>query len=86
MEQPQSHEYQHDYQEELFTVFGEKGTSRLLSQIAHDNPSLTSQDVLVHAWSIISEATAYMMPADQETLTEAAIDVHEGYEAYRRIS
>lgn len=82
--QPQEQKPQ--YKDDLVSVFGEEGTTRLLSQIAHDDPSLTNDDVLQQAWSIIPEATAYMMPADLDTLTNAAILVHEGYEAHRRIS
>jgi hypothetical protein len=85
MEKP-SHEQEPAYKDDLVSVFGEEGTVRLLSQIAHDDPTLSNEDVLQHAWSIIPEATAYMMPADTETLTNAAILVHEGYEAHRRVT
>ena len=86
MESEQFSDYAQEYEQNLIEVFGEDGTNRLLRQIAHDNPSLDNDDVIVHAYSIIPEATAYMLPADQSTLTEAAILVYEDYEAHRRIS
>ena len=71
---------------DLRRVFGEDGRDKLASQIAHDNPSLSKIDILRHSWSLIPEATEYMMPASQEDLTVRAILIHEGYEAERRIS
>ena len=66
-------------------VFGRDGANKLTGQISHDNPSLTEEEVIGQAWSLISEATAYMMPADADTLTEHAINIHEEYEGFRRI-
>ena len=72
-----------DYQNDLNLVFG-VGSYKLVDQITHDNPELSSEDALFYAWSLISEATAYMNPTSQEVLTESAIVIHEGYEALRR--
>lgn len=82
--QPQEQKPQ--YKDDLVNVFGEDGTARLLNQITHDNSSLTNDEVLQYAWAIIPEASAYMMPADQDTLIDAAILEHENYEAHRRVS
>ncbi len=69
---------------DLRRVFGEDFT-RLLNQIQHDNPALDDKEIILQAWSLVPEATAYMQPADSETLLENAILIHEGYEAFRRI-
>ncbi len=68
---------------DLNSVFGDDYV-RLLDQISHDNPALCDKEVLLCAWSLIPEATAYMQPAHPETLLENAILIHEGYEAFRR--
>jgi hypothetical protein len=70
---------------DILCVFGQDGANKLSKQISHDNPSLTEDEVIEEAWSIIPEATAYMMPADHDTLTQNAIIIHEGYEAFRRV-
>jgi hypothetical protein len=70
---------------DLTRVFGE-GTTKLVAQISQDNPALDENEVIEYAWSLIPEATAYMMPADPKDLTENAINIHEGYEAFRRKS
>lgn len=72
-----------DYQADLDRIFG-AGADTITAQIAHDNPSLSAEEVLEEAWSLIPEATAYMMPASQEDLTTSAILLHEDYEAHRR--
>lgn len=69
---------------DLVATFGLDGTTKLVSQISYDHPALTEDEVVRQAWSLISEATAYALPATQETLTESAINTHEGYEAIRR--
>lgn len=75
-----------DKLDNLKNVFGESGSDKLMLQIAHDNPALLHGEVIDYAWSLIPEATAYAMPARQEDLTESAINIHEGYEAFRRIA
>ncbi len=70
--------------DDLVATFGHEGTTKLVSQISYDNPTLTEGEVVEQARSLIGEATAYALPATQETLTESAIDIHEGYEAIRR--
>ena len=79
-----SHEEWNEKISDLCHVFG-KDFTKLLDQINHDNPTLSDEEVILWAWSLISEATAYMQPADPETLLENAVLVHEGYEAFRRI-
>lgn len=74
-----------DYQADLDRVFG-AGADTITAQIAHDNPLLSAEEVLVQAWSLIPEATAYMMPASPEDLTANAVLLHEDYEAHRRMS
>lgn len=69
---------------ELARIFGE-GATKLVAQISHDNPVLSANEVVDYAWSLIPDATAHMMPADSEDLTENAINIHEGYEAFRRV-
>lgn len=69
---------------DLTRVFG-KGVDKIVAQIMHDNPELSDEDAIIYTWHLIPEATAYMMPADPEDLTENAINIHEGYEAFRRI-
>ncbi|RYX78990.1 hypothetical protein EON76_04755 [bacterium] len=69
---------------DLVATFGQDGTTRLVAQISHNQPALTEDKVVQQAWSLISEAAAYTLPATQETLTESAISIHEGYEAIRR--
>lgn len=70
----------------LVQVFGEEGATKLMSQITHDNSTLYMEDVVDYAWSLIPEATAYAMPAEQKDLTDSAINIHEGCEAFRRIA
>jgi len=75
----------HDAQKlELARIFGE-GATKLVAQIAHDNPVLSENEAIDYAWSLIPDATEYMMPADPKDLTENAINIHEGYEAFRRV-
>lgn len=69
---------------DLRSVFGED-FAKLLDQINHDNPALDDEEIILQAWSLIPEATAYMQPADCEALLESAILIHESYEAFRRI-
>ncbi len=69
---------------DLRRVFGEDFT-KLLDQIHHDNPALDNEEIILQAWSLIPEATAYMQPADYEALLENAILIHESHEAFRRI-
>ena len=83
--EPQAEYSRKERIDDLTAVFGNDGMSRLMSQISHDNPALTEEEVIEHAWSLISEATAYALPATQETLTKSAINIHEGYEAFRRV-
>ncbi|MDB5163090.1 MAG: hypothetical protein JWO54_906 [Candidatus Saccharibacteria bacterium] len=69
---------------DISRVFGEDA-KKLINQIAHDNPALSEDEVISYAWSLIPEATAYMQPAEPEDLAANAIDIYEGYEAFRRI-
>ena len=72
--------------EDLRGVFGGDGVERLCHQIAHDNTSLDKKEVVAHAWSLISEATASMQSATKEDMTKHAILIHERREAFRRIA
>ena len=76
---------QAEKQQDLIRVFGE-GAAKLIAQIAHDNPALSTSEVIDHAWCLIGEASAYALPATQADLSESAINIHQGYEAYRRIT
>ncbi len=69
---------------DLERVFG-VGAERLINQIAYENPSLSPEEVVEYAWSLIPEATAYMQPASPADLAQNAINIHEGYEAHRRV-
>lgn len=70
--------------DDLVATFGHEGTAKLMSQISYDHPALTEDEIVQQARSLIIDASQYALPATQETLTESAIDIHEGYEAIRR--
>lgn len=63
---------------ELTRIFGE-GATRLVVQISNDNPELNESEVVEYAWSLIPEATAYMLPAEPEDITENAINIYKAY-------
>lgn len=85
MESLQSHDYTREEKHiNIYDVFGD-GSEKLMTQIGYSNPSLTKDEIIDYAWALIPEATAYMMPATGEDLTEQAINIYESYEGFRRI-
>jgi len=72
-----------DYMDELRRVYGE-GVDSLTDQIAADDPNLSDDEVVMHAWSLMPGAPTFMMSAQPEDLLANALALQAEYTAIRR--